>query len=175
MDVARGSRCDLSPEQILVLIDCTGWSLASGHGRATLRKAVKLFSRVHPERLGAALVINAGRVVSLLWRVAAPFLPAAMRRKVTLCPAAGGKLRLREALSLCFPDLSSVPTVFGGDCGTPFSLDKYSAEMRREWEPMREERGEGEQSDGELQTTEDDEEEETFEERLATAAAEERW
>jgi len=111
---ARGAGVDLSSEQVLLLVDCTDWSLRAAPGRLAVRKCLKLLTRHYPERLGTALVLNPPRLFSLLWAAVCPFLDARTTSKIHIM-SASQPLRQRELMALYFEDLSRLEVSLGGD------------------------------------------------------------
>ena len=128
----RGADADLAPEQLLLLVDCAGFSVSSAAGRKALRAPLKLFSRHWPERLGAALILNPSRLFALLWAVAGGLLDARTRAKVQVLGASSDPLRTRQALAAFFSDLGEIPASLGGDGDAPFDVAEYGARMRAE-------------------------------------------
>ena len=124
----RGSRADLSAEQLLLLVDGTDWSVMVPGGRTALRRCIKILSRHYPERLGAALVLHPPRLFGTMWAVVSSFLDARTAAKVNVVST--DKFKQRELLAVYFDNLGLLDAALGGDHSAGFDERVYVQRMR---------------------------------------------
>ena len=124
----RGSRADLSAEQLLLLVDGTDWSVMVPGGRTALRRCIKILSRHYPERLGAALVLHPPRLFGTMWAVVSSFLDARTAAKVNVVST--DKFKQRELLAVYFDNLGQLDAALGGDHSGGFDERVYVQRMR---------------------------------------------
>ena len=124
----RGSRADLSAEQLLLLVDGTDWSVMVPGGRSALRRCMKILARHYPERLGAALVLHPPRLFGTMWAVVSSFLDARTAAKVQI--VSSDKFKQRELLAVYFDHLALLDAALGGDHSVGFDEGGYMQRMR---------------------------------------------
>jgi hypothetical protein len=129
--VARGAGVDLSPEQLTLFVDFTGWSLRTAPGRKASLETLVILQDHYPERLGSAIVFNAPAVFNVFWSMVRPFLNERTASKVHFLRASD-PLRSRDVLASVFEDLSLLPQSLGGDSRAEYDCVEHGARMRLE-------------------------------------------
>jgi len=134
----RGGACDLSAEQIAVIVDFSALTLRTAPSRRAALRALRLLQAHYPERLGAAVVINPPQLFSLFYNAIRPFLDARTAAKVHLL-AARDPARVRDHVASIFPDLALVERSLGGDAPPEeeFEPERYARRMLAEEEALR--------------------------------------
>jgi hypothetical protein len=99
-------------ETFVVIIDAEGWNLShmSSNCMAFVRGMATADSSYFPERLGALHVINAPRVLSILWRAISPLLDAVTKSKIKISSAKD--CWLPDLIALMGED--QIPVLYGG-------------------------------------------------------------
>jgi hypothetical protein len=99
-------------ETFVVIIDAEGWNLShmSSNCMAFVRGMATADSSYFPERLGALHVINAPRVLSILWRAISPLLDAVTKSKIKISSAKDSWLP--DLIALMGED--QIPVRYGG-------------------------------------------------------------
>jgi hypothetical protein len=129
--VPRGAGADLSPEQLTLFVDFTGWSLRTAPGRKASLETLTILQDHYPERLGSAIVFNPPKIFSVFWAMVRPFLDERTAGKVHFL-SASDPLRARDVLSTVFEDLSILEQSLGGDSPDEFDWERYGERMRQE-------------------------------------------
>ncbi|KAI5064104.1 hypothetical protein GOP47_0020774 [Adiantum capillus-veneris] len=113
-------------EQMVWLIDFTGWSFSTAVPVKTTREVVYILQNHYPERLGNAILYNPPRVFGAFWKVVKHFLDSKTRQKVMFVnPNNPESLNLMEELF----DMDNLSMAFGGKRMEVYDHEKNGRQM----------------------------------------------
>ena len=81
-DPPLGSYVDHASEKLVILIDFTGWTLATAPPMKTSRETLSILQDHYPERLAVAVCHNAPFIFALFWKAISPFIDPETSRKI---------------------------------------------------------------------------------------------
>ncbi|XP_031495621.1 uncharacterized protein LOC116261134 [Nymphaea colorata] len=113
-------------EQMVWLIDYTGWSLMNSPPIKTARETANILQNHYPERLAVAFLYNPPRIFETFWKVVRYFLdPKTFQKVKFVYPKKDGSVELmRQAF-----DIETLPTIFGGKNPTKYDHEEFSRLM----------------------------------------------
>lgn len=116
-------------QQMVWLIDFSGWSLSNYVPIKTTRETINILQNHYPERLGAALLYNPPRIFEAFWKIVKYFLDLKTFEKVKFVYP-----RNEECTSLMQHvfDFDKLPTAFGGNSESEFDNEEFSKLMRQD-------------------------------------------
>jgi hypothetical protein len=99
-------------ETFVVVIDAEGWNLSLANRKTMeyIRGMTVADQARYPERLGVLLVINAPRVISILWRMISPLLDSVTKSKIKIISASDDWQSILKG----FISEDQIPKMFGG-------------------------------------------------------------
>ncbi|KAJ6832933.1 phosphatidylinositol transfer protein PDR16-like isoform X2 [Iris pallida] len=116
-------------EQMVWLIDFTGWSLSNAVSMKTSKETLNILQNHYPERLGAAFVFNPPRIFEAFWKVIKVFVDPTTYQKIHFVyPKKPESMNLMEKHF----DLDVLPADFGGNNKTEYDHEEYSALMMKD-------------------------------------------
>ncbi|KAK1256734.1 hypothetical protein QJS04_geneDACA003710 [Acorus gramineus] len=110
-------------EQMVWLIDFTGWSLSNSVPIKTAREAAKMLQNHYPERLSAAFLYNPPKIFETFWKIVKYFLDPKTFQKVKFV-----YLKNAESMELMqrLFDIDILPTGFGGRDNSSYDHEEFS-------------------------------------------------
>ncbi|KAK1323232.1 hypothetical protein QJS10_CPA02g01127 [Acorus calamus] len=116
-------------EQMVWLIDFTGWSLSNSVPIKTAREAAYILQNHYPERLSAAFLYNPPKIFETFWKIVKYFLDPKTFQKVKFV-----YLKNTESMELMqrFFDIDILPTEFGGRDNSPYDHEEFSRLMAKD-------------------------------------------
>lgn len=113
-------------EQMVWLIDFTGWSLSNAVSMKISKETLNILQNHYPERLGAAYVFNPPRIFEAFWKVIKVFVDPTTYQKIHfIYPKKTESMNLMEKHF----DFDVLPADFGGKDKMEYDHKKYSALM----------------------------------------------
>lgn len=116
-------------EQMVWLIDFTGWSFTTAVPVKTTREVVNILQNHYPERLGNAILYNPPRIFGAFWKVVKHFLDRKTHQKVKFVYSNNPEsFKLMEELF----DVEQLSTAFGGKKMEIYDHEKNSKQMQED-------------------------------------------
>lgn len=116
-------------EQMMWLIDFTGWSLSNSVPIKTARETANILQSHYPERLAAAFLYNPPRIFETFWKIVKYFLDPKTFQKVTfIYPKNEGSI---ELMGKHF-DADILPVEFGGKNNIEYDHEEFSKLMLKD-------------------------------------------
>ncbi|KAK8956630.1 Patellin-6 [Platanthera zijinensis] len=113
-------------EEMVWLIDFTGWSLANAVPIRTARESASILQNHYPERLSVAFLYNPPRIFEAFWKIAKMFLdPVTMKKVKFVYPK---NMESMELLKQRF-DADALPVQFGGRSPAEYNHEEFSRMM----------------------------------------------
>ena len=81
-DPPLGSYVDHASEKLVILIDFTGWTLATAPPMKTSRETLSILQDHFPERLAVAVCYNPPWIFAVFWKAISPFIDPETYRKI---------------------------------------------------------------------------------------------
>ncbi|KAI3767186.1 hypothetical protein L2E82_17274 [Cichorium intybus] len=113
-------------EEMVWLIDFTGWSLRTNVSVKTARETISILQNHYPQRLAVAFLYSPPRLFEAFWKVVKYFLDPKTSHKVKFV-----YLKNKESVELmqsCF-DVDNLPTDFGGKANMKYDHEEFSRLM----------------------------------------------
>ncbi|CAI9281698.1 unnamed protein product [Lactuca saligna] len=113
-------------EEMVWLIDFTGWSLRTNVSIKTARETINILQNHYPQRLAVAFLYSPPRLFEAFWKVVKYFLDPKTFHKVKFV-----YLKNKESVALmesCF-DVDNLPTEFGGKATMKYDHEEFSRLM----------------------------------------------
>lgn len=113
-------------EEMVWLIDFTGWSLRTNVSVKTARETINILQNHYPQRLAVAFLYSPPRLFEAFWKVVKYFLDPKTFHKVKFV-----YLKNKESVALmesCF-DVDNLPTEFGGKATMKYDHEEFSRLM----------------------------------------------
>ncbi|XP_058080977.1 uncharacterized protein LOC131229119 [Magnolia sinica] len=116
-------------EQMVWMIDFSGWSLTNSVPIKTARETVNILQNHYPERLAAAFLYNPPRIFETFWKIVKYFLDPKTFQKVKFI-----YLKNEESLELMRQnfDVEALPADFGGKDASQYDHEEFSRLMARD-------------------------------------------
>ncbi|XP_008790372.1 phosphatidylinositol transfer protein 3-like isoform X2 [Phoenix dactylifera] len=116
-------------EQMVCLIDFTGWSLSNSVPIKTAREAAKILQNHYPERLAAAFLYNPPRIFETFWKIVKYFLdPKSFEKTHFVYPKTAESIEL-----MCkYFDVEILPVEFGGKNKIQYNHEEFSKLMLKD-------------------------------------------
>uniref|UniRef100_A0A0D6R4F7 CRAL-TRIO domain-containing protein n=1 Tax=Araucaria cunninghamii TaxID=56994 RepID=A0A0D6R4F7_ARACU len=116
-------------EQMVWLIDFTGWSLTNSVPIRTARETTNILQNHYPERLAGAFLYNPPRIFEAFWKVVKYFLdPKTFEKVKFIYPKNDESARLMQQTF----DLDKLQTAFGGNNNSQYDHEEFSKLMRQD-------------------------------------------
>uniref|UniRef100_A0A0C9S174 TSA: Wollemia nobilis Ref_Wollemi_Transcript_26311_1445 transcribed RNA sequence n=1 Tax=Wollemia nobilis TaxID=56998 RepID=A0A0C9S174_9CONI len=116
-------------EQMVWLIDFTGWSLTNSTPIRTARETTNILQNHYPERLAVAFLYNPPRIFEAFWKVVKYFLdPKTFEKVKFIYPKNDESGRLMQQTF----DLDKLQTAFGGNNNSQYDHEEFSKLMRQD-------------------------------------------
>lgn len=113
-------------EQMVWLIDFTGWTLSTSVPIKSARDTVNVLQNHYPERLGIAFLYNPPRIFEAFWKIVKYFLDAKTFQKVKFVyPKNKDSVELMKS----YFDEENLPTEFGGKAMLQYNYEEFSKMM----------------------------------------------
>ncbi|ONK76128.1 uncharacterized protein A4U43_C03F24230 [Asparagus officinalis] len=116
-------------EQMVWLIDFSGWSLSMSVPIKTARESINILQSHYPERLSAAFLYNPPRIFETFWKIVKYFLDAKTFHKVKFVYP-----KNEESLELMHKtfDIEILPVEFGGKNKVEYDHEEFSRLMAKD-------------------------------------------
>lgn len=116
-------------EKLCLLIDFAGYSLRTAPSIKVQRRTLKILQDYYPERLGAAVCVDAPRLFWVFYKLIRPFIDEGTARKIHFCDrkARQGAAREMAPLMQRLFDASELEADFGGRSAWTYSNATYFA------------------------------------------------
>ena len=124
----RGSKADLAPEQIVILINFTDWSRKNAVPMATARETLSILQNHYPERLGLAVCFNPPTIFRVFWSIISPFIDPKTYSKIVFVNKKK-KEKAAATMGAVFHS-SAVDDDMGGVVPSAWNFDVYATHMR---------------------------------------------
>ncbi|XP_078437077.1 sec14p-like phosphatidylinositol transfer family protein [Wolffia australiana] len=116
-------------EQMVWLIDFTGWSISKSVPIKTARETANILQNHYPERLCAAFLYDPPRIFGTFWKMVKYFLdPKTFQKVKFVYPKNEGSL---ELMKMHF-DLEQLPVEFGGKRDITYDHEEFSEFMEKD-------------------------------------------
>lgn len=113
-------------EEMVWLIDFTGWSLANAVPIRTARESANILQNHYPERLSAAFLYNPPRIFEAFWKIAKMFLdPVTIKKVKFVYPKNDESMDLLKQRF----DIDVLPVQFGGRSAAEYNHEEFSRMM----------------------------------------------
>ncbi|XP_073103855.1 uncharacterized protein [Elaeis guineensis] len=113
-------------EQMVCLMDFTGWSLSNAVPIKTARETTKILQNHYPERLAAAFLYNPPRIFETFWKIVKYFIdPKTFEKVHFVYPKNAESI---ELMSKYF-DVEKLPLEFGGKNKIQYNHEEFSKLM----------------------------------------------
>ncbi|CAA7035782.1 unnamed protein product [Microthlaspi erraticum] len=113
-------------EQMVWLVDFTGWSMAASVPLKTTREIVYILQNHYPERLGMAFLYNPPRLFQAGYRAIKYFLDPKTAHKVNFVYP---KDKKSDELMSSYFDIENLPKEFGGEATLEYDHEDFSRQM----------------------------------------------
>ncbi|MBA0693391.1 hypothetical protein Goari_003765 [Gossypium aridum] len=113
-------------EQMVWLIDFTGWSLSTSVPIKSARDTINVLQNHYPERLAMAVLYNPPRIFEAFWKIVKYFLDAKTFQKVKFVYP---KNKESVELMRSYFDEENLPTDFGGKAILEYNHEEFSKQM----------------------------------------------
>lgn len=116
-------------EQMLWLIDFTGWSLSNAVPMKTARETANILQNHYPERLAASFLYNPPRIFEAFWKIVKYFLDPKTFQKVKFVYP-----KNEESIELFhkYFDVEVLPVEFGGKNNIQYDHEEFSKLMLKD-------------------------------------------
>ncbi|XP_072972475.1 phosphatidylinositol transfer protein PDR16-like [Typha angustifolia] len=116
-------------EQMVWLIDFTGWTLSKSVPIKTARETAHILQSHYPERLGVGICFNPPRVFEAFWKIVKYFLDPKTFQKVKFVYP-----KNEESAKLMYKyfDPEVLPVEFGGKSKAEYDHEEFSKLMRED-------------------------------------------
>lgn len=116
-------------EQMVWLIDFTGWSLSNSVPIRTARETTNILQNHYPERLALAVLYNPPRVFEAFWKIVKYFLdPKTFEKVKFIYPKNDESARILQQNF----DLDKLQKAFGGNSNSQYDHEEFSKLMRQD-------------------------------------------
>ncbi|KAH7298323.1 hypothetical protein KP509_25G037400 [Ceratopteris richardii] len=116
-------------EQMVWLIDFTGWSFSTAVPVKTTREVVNVLQNHYPERLGNAILYNPPRIFGAFWKIVKHFLDRKTYQKILFVYSNNSEsLKVMEELF----DLDNLDAAFGGKRTEVYDHEKNGRQMEQD-------------------------------------------
>ncbi|KAL4297616.1 hypothetical protein GQ457_12G019440 [Hibiscus cannabinus] len=113
-------------QQMVWLIDFTGWSLSTRVPIKSARDTANVLQNYYPERLAMAFLYNPPRIFEAFWKIVKYFLDAKTFQKVKFVyPKNKDSVELMRS----YFDEENLPTEFGGKAILEYNHEEFSKQM----------------------------------------------
>ncbi|XP_039060463.1 phosphatidylinositol transfer protein 3-like [Hibiscus syriacus] len=113
-------------QQMVWLIDFTGWSLSTSVPIKSARDTINVLQNHYPERLAMAFLYSPPRIFEAFWKIVKYFLDAKTFQKVKfLYPKNKDSVELKRS----YFDEENLPTEFGGKRILEYNHEEFSKQM----------------------------------------------
>lgn len=118
-----------SQEQMVWMIDFTGWSLSNAVPIRTARESNNILQNQYPERLATAFLYNPPRIFEAFWKIVKMFVdPVTFQKVKFVYPKSEESM---EVFKEHF-DMETLPVQFGGRNDTKYDHEEYSRMMTKD-------------------------------------------
>ena len=126
-DLPLGAHAEHTGEKLVVLINFTGWTLATAPPMKTARETLAILQEHYPERLAVAVCYNPPWIFAVFWKAISPFIDPNTYRKIRFVNPKREKevRRMRQMF-----DMSCVDEDLGGDRSNAFDARAFGDKMR---------------------------------------------
>ena len=126
-DLPLGAHAEHTGEKLVVLINFTGWTLATAPPMKTARETLAILQEHYPERLAVAVCYNPPWIFAVFWKAISPFIDPNTYRKIRFVNPKREKevRRMRQMF-----DMSCVDEDLGGDRSNAFAARAFGDKMR---------------------------------------------
>ncbi|GAB4849157.1 hypothetical protein Ancab_003966 [Ancistrocladus abbreviatus] len=116
-------------EQMLWLIDFTGWSLSTSASVKTTREVINILQNHYPERLAIAFLYNPPRIFETFWKAVKYFLdPKTFQKVKFVYPNDEDSVELMRS----YFDVENLPSEFGGNATLEYDHEEFSRLMAQD-------------------------------------------
>eukprot|EP01018_Ginkgo_biloba_P013695 Gb_31937 [translate_table: standard] len=116
-------------EQMVWLIDFTGWSLTNSVPIKTARETANILQNHYPERLAVAFLYNPPRIFETFWKIVKYFLdPKTFEKVKFVYPKNEESASLMQQVF----DLEKLQSTFGGKNDSQYDHEEFSKLMRQD-------------------------------------------
>lgn len=116
-------------EQMVWLIDFSGWSITNSVPIKTARETINILQNHYPERLAVAFLYNPPRIFETFWKIVKYFLdPKTFQKVKFVYPKNEESL---ELMRLDF-DVEILPAEFGGRSASQYDHEEFSSLMAKD-------------------------------------------
>ncbi|KAH9301003.1 hypothetical protein KI387_012586, partial [Taxus chinensis] len=116
-------------EQMVWLIDFSGWSLSNSVPIKTARETINILQNHYPERLGVALLYNPPRIFEAFWKIVKYFLdPETFQKVKFIYPKSEESTSLMQQVF----DLEKLQVEYGGKNNSQYDHTEFSKLMRQD-------------------------------------------
>lgn len=116
-------------EQMVWLIDFTGWTLSTNVPIKSARDSINILQNHYPERLAVAFLYNPPRIFEAFWKVVKYFLDPKTFQKVKFVYP---KDKASVELMSTYFDIENLPTEFGGKATLQYDHEEFSRLMAQD-------------------------------------------
>ncbi|XP_057531161.1 uncharacterized protein LOC130809406 [Amaranthus tricolor] len=113
-------------EQMVWMIDYTGFSMSTSVSIKTARDIINILQNHYPERLGIAVLYNPPRIFQAFWRAVKYFLDPKTFQKVKFVYP---KNKESAELMRSYFDVENLPKEFGGNASLEYDHEEFSRLM----------------------------------------------
>jgi hypothetical protein len=126
-DLPLGAHAEHTSEKLVVLINFTGWTLATAPPMKTSRETLAILQEHYPERLAVAVCYNPPWIFAVFWKAISPFIDPNTYRKIRFVnPKREKEVRRMRTMF----DMSCVDEDIGGDRDATFDAHAFGNKMR---------------------------------------------
>lgn len=126
-DPPRGAFVSHDAEKLVILIDFTGWTLATAPPMKTSRETLSILQDHFPERLAVAVCYNPPWIFAVFWKAISPFIDPATYRKIRFVnPKRAKEMNRMRAMF----DMSVIDEDMGGRRDATFDPERFRREMK---------------------------------------------
>lgn len=116
-------------EQMVWLIDFSGWSLSLSVPVKTARDSINILQNHYPERLSAAFMYNPPRIFGTFWKIVKYFMdPKTFQKVKFVYPKDAESLELMHKTF----DVEILPVAFGGKNNVEYNHEEFSKLMDKD-------------------------------------------
>ncbi|KAG5543212.1 hypothetical protein RHGRI_016085 [Rhododendron griersonianum] len=113
-------------EQMVWLIDFTGWTLSTSVPVKCARESINILQNHYPERLGASFLYNPPRIFEAFWKIVKYFLdPKTFQKVKFVYPMNKDSVEIMRS----YFDVDNLPTEFGGKATLKYDHEEFSRLM----------------------------------------------
>ena len=125
-DVPLGSHVEHHNEKLVLLINFTGWTLATAPPMKTSRETLSILQDHFPERLAVAVCYNPPWIFAVFWKAISPFIDPATYRKIRFVNPKRHKEQSRMGKMF---NASTLDDDMGGERESKFNLKTFGETM----------------------------------------------